>query len=237
MAVTINGKTYRNQQEQIYKNMDDIQELKDIIKPEYTTSATLTSSSTSVAIASTNAPAGTIEGWLMTQDGLKFKITGGDDTNLLLMFYADLKGPQGEEGPEGPSVDPTVLIDDGSVAENKTWSSDKISTELAAAGKTYYQHNIIITDTSCRLTLKIINDSNTPFTMTSLADWIAAKGFTTGLKLYEATGWSLVDGNVYILVGLNNQGTFYASGINLTNKTGINYGLSSRTLEDIITTL
>ena len=230
MAVTINGKTYRNQQEQIYKNADDIEELQKVIKPEYTTAEALTSSSVSVAIADTNAPSGTTDGWLLTQGGLKFKINGGDDTNLLLEFYADLKGPQGIPGAE-------LEIDDSTTADNKTWSSDKISSELALAGKTYYQHNIIITDTSCRLTLKIINDSATPFTMTSLADWIAAKGFTTGLKLYEASGWSLVDGNVYILVGLNNQGTFYASGINLTNKTGINYGLSSRTLEDIVTTL
>ena len=115
MAITIDGKTYRNQQEQIYKNMEDIQELKDIIKPEYTTASTLTSSSTSIAIANTNAPSGTKSGWLLTQDGLKFKITGGDDTNLLLEYYADLKGPQGEDGA-------ALNIDDNSVSQTKVWT-------------------------------------------------------------------------------------------------------------------
>lgn len=116
MAITIDGKTYRNQQEQIYKNMEDIQELQNTIKPEYTTAEALTSSSTSVAIANTNAPSGTKSGWLLTQDGLKFKITGGDDTNLLLEYYANLKGPQGESGA-------ALNIDDNSVSQTKVWSS------------------------------------------------------------------------------------------------------------------
>ena len=118
MAITIDGKTYRNQQEQIYKNMEDIQELQNIIKPEYTTAEALTSSSTSVAIADTNAPSGTKSGWLLTQDGLKFKINGGDDTNLLLEFYANLKGPQGEDGA-------AVNIDDTGTSLTKVWSSSK----------------------------------------------------------------------------------------------------------------
>lgn len=190
MAVTINGKIYRNQQEQIYKNMDDIQELKDIIKPEYTTSATLTSSSTSVAIASTNAPAGTTEGWLMTQDGLKFKITGGDDTNLLLMFYADLKGPQGEEGPEGPGGDPTTLIDDNSVLENKTWSSDKINSELASAGKTYYQHNITMyANFSNHVNITITTTNNVQMTQNDVIAYLKDKGFTENTKSKPCTGY------------------------------------------------
>jgi len=108
---------------------------------------------------------------------------------------------------------------------------------FGGGGSTLYQHNIIITDTSCRLTLKIINDSSTPFTINTLATWIAEKGFTNGLKLYEASGWCIHDGYTYILVGVNNQGTFYASGINLDNKTGINYNLGSRTIEDIVIAL
>ena len=119
----INGKEYLNPQQQLVENTKDIEELKNIIKPEYKTTATLTSSSTSVAIASTNAPEGTTEGWLITEDGLKFKITGGDETNLLLVFYADLKGPQGEDGA-------AVSIDDSGTANNKTWSSQKINNSL-----------------------------------------------------------------------------------------------------------
>lgn len=175
----INGKAVRSPEQQVFKNMEDIAELKGIIKPEYNCSATLTSSSTSVAIASTNAPAGTTEGWLMTQDGLKFKINGGDDTNLLIEYYADLKGPQGEEGPEGPGGDPTTLIDDNSVSESKTWSSDKINDEVANAGKTYYQHNITAFVTGpLYINMTIINDSNTPLTASSILQWLKNKGFT-----------------------------------------------------------
>ena len=126
----INGKEYLNPQQQLVENTKDIEELKNIIKPEYKTTATLTSSSTSVAIATTNAPDGTTEGWLLTEDGLKFKITGGDETNLLLVFYADLKGPQGESGA-------AVNIDDTGTAVDKCWSSNKtnsqINTEVAKA--------------------------------------------------------------------------------------------------------
>lgn len=120
----INNKAYRSAEQQVYKNMKDIAALQNIIKPEYKTTETLTSSSVSVAIADTNAPAGTTEGWIITEDGLKFKITGGDDTNLLLTFYADLKGPQGEDGA-------AVNIDDTGTSLTKVWSSKKTSDEIA----------------------------------------------------------------------------------------------------------
>lgn len=121
----INGKAVRSPEQQVYKNMEDIKELQDAIKPEYTTNASLTSSSVSVAIASTNAPAGTTKGWLLSHDGLKFNITGGDDTNLLLEFYADLKGPQGEDGA-------ALNIDDSTTSLTKVWSSSKTNSEIAA---------------------------------------------------------------------------------------------------------
>ena len=112
----INGKVVRSPEQQVYKNMKDIEELQEIIKPEYTTAEGLTSSSVSVAIADTNAPEGTTEGWLITQDGLKFKITGGDDTNLLLEYYANLKGPQGNDGEDGtdgitPNITAAASVD------------------------------------------------------------------------------------------------------------------------------
>ena len=119
----INGEAVRSPEQQVYKNMKDIKELKEIIKPEYTTDAVLTDASVSVAIANTNAPEGTTEGWLLTQDGLKFKITGGDDTNLLLEFYANLKGPQGEDGA-------AVNIDDNTTSLTKVWSSSKTANVI-----------------------------------------------------------------------------------------------------------
>ena len=119
----INGKAVRSPEQQVYKNMKDIEALQEIIKPEYKTEEALTSSSVSVAIDDTNAPEGTTEGWLLTSDGLKFKITGGDETNLLLEFYADLKGPQGESGA-------AVNIDDTGTSLTKVWSSKKVSDTI-----------------------------------------------------------------------------------------------------------
>lgn len=116
----IDGKAVRSPEQQVYKNMKDIQALQQIIKKMYKTSEELTDASVNVAIADTNAPDGTTEGWLITEDGLLFNITGGDDTNLLLAYYSDLKGPQGETGPGG---DPSSLIDDNTISQEKTWSS------------------------------------------------------------------------------------------------------------------
>ena len=118
----INGEAVRSPEQQVYKNMKDIEALKEKIKDAYKTSEALTSSSVSVAISDTNAPDGTTEGWLMTSDGLLFSITGGDETNLLLSYYADLKGPQGEDGA-------AVNIDDSAVSATKVWSSQKTYLE------------------------------------------------------------------------------------------------------------
>ena len=123
----INGKAVCSPEQQVYKNMKDIEALQKIIKTTYKTSSELTSSSASDLTANTNV--GTAkEGWLMTEDGLLFRIDGNDGTTLLLTYYADLKGPQGETGSSG---DPTLLIDDVHTSNNKTWSSNKIESEIA----------------------------------------------------------------------------------------------------------
>ena len=125
----INGKEYLSPQEQLVENTKDIEELKQLVKPVYQTTATLTSSSVSVALSDTNVGTAT-EGWLMTNDGLLFKITANDGTTVLLIYYADLKGPQGESGA-------AVNIDDTGTAVDKCWSSNKtnnqINTEVAKA--------------------------------------------------------------------------------------------------------
>lgn len=120
----INGKAVRSPEQQVWQNMKDIEALQEKIKPEYNTTAELTETSVSVALSTTNAPAGTTEGWIITQDGLKFKITGGDDTNLLLEFYANLKGPQGESGA-------ALNIDDNTTSLTKVWSSSKTNNEIS----------------------------------------------------------------------------------------------------------
>ena len=162
----IDGKAVRSPEQQVYKNMKDIKDLQEIIKSEYTTSETLTSSSVSVAIADTNAPEGTTEGWLITQDGLKFKITGGDDTNLLLEFYANLQGPQGIPGAE-------VQIDDSGTSATKVWSSQKVATELASAGKQLYQHRIDFYNDNLICHLDIFNDSPTAFTKLTFKQYLS----------------------------------------------------------------
>ena len=122
----INGKAVCSPEQQVYKNMKDIEALQKIIKTTYKTSSELTSSSASDSTANTNV--GTAkEGWLMTEDGLLFRIDGNDGTTLLLTYYADLKGPQGETGSSG---DPTLLIDDNGTANNKCWSSQKTNNEI-----------------------------------------------------------------------------------------------------------
>lgn len=117
----INGKEYLSPQEQLFENTKDIEELKQVIKPVYQTTATLTSSSVSVALADTNVGDAT-EGWLMTTDGLLFKITANDGTTVLLIYYAKLSGEDG-----------TNAIDDSTTANNKLWSSLKTSNEIAKA--------------------------------------------------------------------------------------------------------
>lgn len=118
----INGKEYLSPQEQLFENTKDIEKLKQIIKPVYQTTATLTSSSVSVALTDTNVGDAT-EGWLMTTDGLLFKITANDGTTVLLIYYADLKGPQGPAGSD-------LYIDDTTIVNNKVWSSQKTHNTL-----------------------------------------------------------------------------------------------------------
>lgn len=173
--LVINGKAVRSPEQQVYKNMKDIEALQETIKPEYNTSAELTSSSISVALSTTNAPAGTTEGWIITQDGLKFKITGGDETNLLLEFYCSIQGPQGPEGPSGAELE----IDDSGTSATKVWSSQKVASEVAGAGKQLYQHNISLNySTSTQITMQIINNDATLFdTKEKIKTFLSTNGF------------------------------------------------------------
>ena len=117
--LTINGKEVRSPEQQVWKNMEDIDMLKSFIKPIYQTTAELTAESTGVLIADTNVPEATKNGWILTEDGLFFQIEDSNETSLLLLFLADLKGPQGEDGTDGtdgqdgvtPSITATATID------------------------------------------------------------------------------------------------------------------------------
>ena len=121
--IKIGDKECRTMQEQVYENMDEIDKLKEVIKPMYKATTSLNSSSTTILISSTNAPDGTKSGWLIDTGGLLFKITGGDETSLLITYYSDLRGPQGESGAE-------VQIDDTGTSLTKVWSSKKVSDTI-----------------------------------------------------------------------------------------------------------
>ena len=121
--IKIGDKECRTMQEQVYENMDEIDKLKEVIKPMYKATTSLNSSSTTILISSTNAPDGTKSGWLIDTGGLLFKITGGDETSLLITYYSDLRGPQGESGA-------AVNIDDTGTSLTKVWSSKKVSDTI-----------------------------------------------------------------------------------------------------------
>lgn len=104
MAVKIGDKVFRNEQEQVQKNMKDIEFLKQYIKEAYKCSSELTSATDQVLKSSTNAGEDVTSGWLMDSIGNLFTITGGDDTYLLLDFFTSLRGPEGEDGAAGYSI-------------------------------------------------------------------------------------------------------------------------------------
>jgi len=187
--LVINGKAVRSPEQQVYKNMKDIEALQETIKPEYNTSAELTSSSVSVALSTTNAPSGTTEGWIITQDGLKFKITGGDETNLLLEFYCNIKGPQGEQGPSGAELE----IDDNGTSATKVWSSQKVAEELSGVGQQLYEHHIkmVYSQTgqpAYNISFKITNDNLNALTITDVKNYLVSKGCNSRDNSLDANG-------------------------------------------------
>ena len=86
----INGCEYLAPQAQIYKNADDIAELKANQFILYKTDEELTSSSVSISRSDTNV-GDADSGYLIDANGLLFKITGGDDDTLLLEYYSLLR--------------------------------------------------------------------------------------------------------------------------------------------------
>ena len=124
----INGKAVRSPEQQVYQNMKDIEELQEVIKPEYKCTTELSTSATSVAKSYTNAGEDVDSGWLLDPVGKKFKITGGDEDSLLIVFYTSYQGQQGEPGQDGVSA-----INDNSVSLEKVWSSQKVFNEFARA--------------------------------------------------------------------------------------------------------
>lgn len=122
----IDGEAVLSPEQQVYKNAKDIKILKQYVKESYHTSTALTSSSVSVATEDVEGLGEASSGWLLTDDGLLFKITANDGTTTLIQFFSDISGPQGPAGQDGASLE----IDDSSTSASKVWSSQKTSNEI-----------------------------------------------------------------------------------------------------------
>ena len=88
--LTINGKEVRSPEQQVWKNMQDIEELKKLIKKVYKTSESLTDESITVARNTTNVPEDITYGWLVDANANLFDITGNNGTTLLIVYYTNV---------------------------------------------------------------------------------------------------------------------------------------------------
>ena len=88
--------------QQVYKNTKDIEELKQQIGTWYNTKSVLTKESTSIPRVETDVPADVTQGFILTELGLLFKITGVYSDLLYITYYSELQqGPQGIQGVQG----------------------------------------------------------------------------------------------------------------------------------------
>lgn len=174
--LVINGKAVRSPEQQVYQNMKDIKALQLKIKEAYKCAGELNTASISVAKSLTNAGEDVKEGWLLDTVGNLFSITGGDEDSLLLDFYCSIQGPQGETGPSGA----TLEIDDSGTSATKVWSSQKVASELAQAGKSYYKHNLLLKKNGSRyynyyFINNIVNNSDEAMTFSDLLEYLKTK--------------------------------------------------------------
>lgn len=112
----INGKAVRSPEQQVFKNMKDIEILKSYIKETYKCVGELDNASISIAKPLTNVPDGVEDGWLLDPVGNLFKITGADDYSLLLEYYSTIVGAKGDKGDNGS--DSLVSIENITINKN-----------------------------------------------------------------------------------------------------------------------
>ena len=90
----------------VYQNTKDIEELKQQIGTWYNTKYVLTKESTSIPRVETDVPADVTQGFILTESGLLFKITGVYSDLLYITYYSELQqGPQGIQGPQGVGIE------------------------------------------------------------------------------------------------------------------------------------
>ena len=100
----INNKEFLNPQQQLYENTKDIENLKTKIIEWYNTQEDLSNNATYIARTYTNVPDDVSTGFLVDAYAHLYKITGGDDTTLLLEFYSTLGQYTIVEGGGGSST-------------------------------------------------------------------------------------------------------------------------------------
>lgn len=93
---------------QVLENKEDIETLKGYVKEAYKTTEELTRQTTSVALNTTNIGEAT-SGWIISPNGLLFKIVGIVEGIVNILFYADILGPTG----------PANTLDIGSVVSGE----------------------------------------------------------------------------------------------------------------------
>ena len=108
--------------EQVDINTNDIKNLKSVLKSSYKTEKELETTTITIPITDTNAPQDTTSGWLYDSIGHLFSINGGDNTNLLLEYYTNFRGPAGINGV-------AVVQTTGSSTES-VMSQNAVTTEL-----------------------------------------------------------------------------------------------------------
>ena len=189
--LTINGKAVRSPEQQVWKNMKDIDELQKYIKEAYKCSGELNTASISVAKSLTNADASVKEGWLLDTVGSLFKITGGDDDSLLIEFYTSLRGPQGEDGA-------AVNIDDNTTSATKCWSSQKVNSELADISNNgldkgvYYTNTQPTDDTTISSSALLNKNGYVPIQVNDLIIYINGNNNPTSIyKVYSISGTTI----------------------------------------------
>ena len=110
--------------EQVDINTKDIKNLKSVLKSSYKTEKELETTTITIPITDTNAPQDTTSGWLFDSVGHLYSINGGDDTNLLLEYYTNFRGPAGING--------VAVVQTPGTSTESVMSQNAVTNELNA---------------------------------------------------------------------------------------------------------
>lgn len=194
----INGKAVRSPEQQVYKNMEDIEALQRKIQTWYASSVNLNTSDNTILRSNTNVPDDVESGLLIDPVGNMFNITGGDETTLLITFYANIQGPQGEAGTPGASsndkgtyithVEPTLDDDIYTLSTGNidNFSSDNIPVQV--------NDLIIYIDSNDQPTsvYTVSSISGTTLTLSKQGDYSKGKQLYRHVVTFGVNPWSTI---------------------------------------------